>query len=215
MSEPGDRVAVPCPACSPEIAMEHEVLSGGHTATVRCRECMHVHTATVEDSTGSRTVRTVVSQDGDSLTSSIEVPDDAVFEVGQEFIVETDEAVYSVELTSIEGESGQRHDRLDVHETATLWTRDIGNVAIDVTIHPPSGSDASSRSTTLHTPGSRTFEVGEQLDIDGEPGRIHGIHLRDDDVDRRKLNRTGDTARAKDIDRLYVRSTRRVRRSAW
>ncbi len=214
MSEVGDQVAVNCPACSPTIETLHEVLTSNGDTTVRCLECQHVHRAKIETHPPTREVRTVVSQAGDSITTTIDVPDDAVFSVGQEFVVETDEAVFSVELTDIEGVDGARHDQLDIGDTATLWTRDIGNVAVPVTIHPPKRSERTSRSTTMHVPGDRMFEIGTEETIGDEPVSIFGILLRDDRGER-KLNDPGERAIASDIDRLYVRSQRRVPREPW
>lgn len=215
MTEPGEQVATVCPACSPRVETVHEVLSNGGDPTVRCLECQHVHRATIVGDTETREVRTVVSQAGESVTTTIDVPGAATFEVGQEFVVETDDAVFSVELTDIEGVDGTRHDRLEVDRTATLWTRDIGNVAVPVTIHPSRRSDSSSRSTTLHVPGDREFEIGENEMVDEQPVRVFGILVRSDESGKRKLNDTGDSAMAREIERLYVRSQRRVPRDPW
>lgn len=215
MYEAGERVAVVCPACSRERTTVHEVLNDGSEPTLRCLECRHVHRASVDLEPSTTTVRTVVSQGGESVTTSVEAPIDAVFEVGQEFVAETDDAVFSVEVTAIESHTGGRHDSLAVDETATLWTRDIGNVAVPVTIHPPARSDRGSRSITMHVPGERTFEVGSDERVDGEPTRVAGILLRETDARPRKLNERGDAAEARAIDRLYVRSRRRVSTTPW
>ncbi|MFW6152890.1 MAG: HVO_0476 family zinc finger protein [Halobacteriota archaeon] len=215
MSDTGERVAVVCPACSPDRTTVHEVLSDGGEPTLRCLTCRHVHRGTVDPTPSTRPVRTIVSQGGESITTTVSLPRDDTLALGQEFVVETDEAVFSVEVTAIEARDGTRPDRLTVEETATLWTRDIGNVAVPVTIHPPERSDRASRSTTMHVPGDRTFEVGTNEEVDGEPTRVAGILLRDPEARQRKLNDRGDVAEARAIDRLYVRSRRRVSTSPW
>ena len=49
MSEVADRLALPCPSCSPEFDRAHEVLKErGQMYTVRCTECGHVHKERVE-----------------------------------------------------------------------------------------------------------------------------------------------------------------------
>lgn len=217
MTEAGDQVAVVCPACSPHQPTLHEALTNGAEPTVRCRECRHVHSARVESTAEEQAIRTIVSQGAESITATVELPADATAEVGQELVVETADAIYTVEVTSLEDDAGGRHDKLPIAETSTLWTRDVGNVAVDVTIHPPSNTTEGSRSTVLRVPGDDAFTIGEEATVDGEPVRVHGIHLRQPtEADGlRKLNQPGDTALARDIARLYVTSRRTVRRSPW
>lgn len=218
MTERGDRVPTVCPGCSPDHETVHEVISTGGGITVRCRNCQHVHTTTIDSQPATRQVRTIVSQDDESIRATIEVPTDALFEVGQEFIVESDEAIYSVRLMSIEDHDGNRHDQLPATETMTLWTRDIGNVSVPVTMHPPEGSNESTRSLRLRVPGDDTFTVGETMSVGGEEVRIHGIHPRDvavEDDGGGTIDSSGVSVQAKDIDRLYVKSTRRVYRQPW
>lgn len=216
--EAGDQLAVTCPACSPDFETVHEVLSPGGQPTVRCRECGHVHTTTPTTETTKQPLRTIVSQDGDSVTATVDVPADALLEVGDRFVVDDEAAVYSVELTDIEDPDGRRHERLEAADIETLWTRDIGNVSVNVTIHPASGSQEDSRSATHAMPGDEGISVGDELTIDGEPVRITGLMLRENAVgpDRqRRLDEPGDRARAMDLDRIYARSQQRVRRDPW
>lgn len=218
MNEAGDQLAVTCPACSPDIEAVHEVLSGGGQPTVRCRDCGHVHTTSTGDVAPETSVRTIVSQDGESVTATVDIPTDALLEVGDRFVVDTDAAVYSVELTDIEGPDGRRQDRLTADDIETLWTRDIGNVAVDVTIHPADGSDEDSRSADHPMPGDGHLAVGEELTVDGEPVRVTGLLLREQSVPEgtdRRFDEPGDRAMAMDLDRVYARSQRRVRRDPW
>lgn len=218
MVEPGDQLAVTCPSCSPAAAVRHEVLADGGEPTVRCLSCEQVHTARVDEGGGTRTVRTVVSQDGDSLTASLEVPRDVDLETGRGLVVETEDAVFSVEITSLEDDAGRRHEALPATDVATVWTRDVGNVAVAVTIHPPGGGRSESRSATMHVPGDRAFAVGDEETVDDEPVRITGIHLRGDAAEpdgRRRLDEPGERALARDVHRVYVRSKRRAARSPW
>ena len=214
----GDQLAVTCPACSPTVETVHEVLSPGGHPTVRCRSCGHVHSTRIDADTDERTIRTIVSQEGDSVAATVEAPVDAVLDVGDRFVVDTDEAVYSVELTAIEDRHGRRHERLSADQAETLWTRDIGNVAVRVTIHPPRGSGQSSRAATLRLPGDTELSIGEERRIDGERVRLTGILLRTSAVEARadrKLDRAGASAMAMDIDRVYARSPRATPRDPW
>ncbi|MFW6448553.1 MAG: HVO_0476 family zinc finger protein [Halobacteriota archaeon] len=217
MSDAGDQVATACPACSPERETVHEVLAGGNRATVRCTACGHVHRVAVDAEPPKRDVRAVVSQAGESLVTSVAMPESAHLEVGDEFVVDAEEGTFAVEITSIEGTDGDRHDELTADAVETLWTRDVGNVAVDVTIHPPRNADDRSRSVTMWVAGDHTFEVGEGETIDGESVDIHGIILREprDQGGGRKLDEPGAVARARDVHRLYARSSRHVPERPW
>lgn len=217
MNEPGEQVAVTCPACSPARSTAHEILSGGGSATVRCRSCGHVHATALGGDTSTIDVRTVISQGGESLVASVAVPPDGTLAVGQEFVVESDEAAYAVEVTSVEGHDDERHDRLPADEVATVWTRDVGNVAVDVTVHPPERADERTRSSVLRVPGDQRFEVGAETTVEDEPVQVTGILRRESAVEAgpRKLDHPGDRVAASDVARLYVRSQRHVPRSPW
>ncbi len=217
MIESGDQVGVTCPACSPNHETIHEVLSPGGQATVRCGECGHVHTSTAEDSPTVRAVRTIVSQDGESVSATMDLPDEAILEVGDRFVVDTEEAVYSVELTDIEDQSGGRHERHRAGEIETLWTRDIGNVSVNVTVNPARGGGGSSWSARQQLPGDETVSVGDEFRIDGTVVRVTGLLLREtttpDGV--RTLDTVGDESMAMDLERIYARPAHPVRRDPW
>lgn len=217
MNEPGDQVATTCPACSPTRETVHEVLAGGGRPTVRCTACDHVHTAALEDRSPDREVRAVISQAGESVATTVAVPTDATLAVGDEFVAETEAASYAVEITSLEGSDGDRHDRLDGSAVATVWTRDVGNVAVDVTVHPPENADDRTYATTLWVAGDRPFEVGTEETVDGESVRVQGIVRREAAVEAgsRRLDAPGDRVRARDVTRLYVRSRRHVPDAPW
>ena len=100
MSQPSERVAVTCPSCSPDVETVHEVLKPGGQTTVRCTECGHVHKTRIEaENTVEKDV--VVSQDGESFSTIVEVPASESVTVGEEFIAETDEAIFVVRVTSL------------------------------------------------------------------------------------------------------------------
>lgn len=209
------RVAVCCPSCSPEVETVHEVLKRGGQSTVRCRECAHVHKVRIES---ERTVETdvVVSQEGESFTATADVPAEEEVAVGEEFVLDTEEAIHVVRITSVELEGDRRVDRATAEDIATLWTRVVDNVAVNATIHPQGGSD-SSRGVTLQVPGDYEFTVGETEELGDEKFRIEGIHVRDDAIgyERAKFDFEGDSVPAKDVKRLYGREASRRPRSVW
>jgi len=215
MSESAARVPVACPACSPDRETVHEVLKPGGQATVRCTECSHVHKTTVE---AERTVsrRVVVSQDGESFSASTDAPAEETLAVGEEFLLETEEAILTVRITSLEVDGG-RTEEAAAEAVDTIWTRAVGNVSVPVTAHPKSGAGDRTRSFDLQVPGDYEFTVDETEDLDDEEFTVEGIYLRDDvhGYEHEKLDFAGDAAVAKDIKRLYVRDESTTAWSAW
>lgn len=212
MTEAAERVAVRCPACAPDGETVHEVLDPGGRATVRCRDCGHVHKTSLPD---ERTVAAsvVVSQSGDSVATRREFPADATVETGDEFVVETDEAVLVARVTDVELPGGRRAESAPAADVETVWTRGVGNVAVNVTVHPAEGSDESSRSETVRVPGDYEFAVDDEETFGDVSFAVETLLLRDDATgyDRGKLDAPGETALAKDLKRLYGRAEG----SAW
>ncbi|MFC6864316.1 HVO_0476 family zinc finger protein [Halomicroarcula sp. GCM10025817] len=212
---PGDRIALPCPACSPDVETVHEVLKPGGQVTVRCTACDHVHKERLPE---ERTVQTdvVVSQDGDSFSAQVDVPEDEALKVGEEFLLETEEAVMTVRITSLETADG-RTEEAPVTDVGTIWSRAVGNVAVNVTMHPKDGRHDETESFKLQVPGDFEFVVGGTEQFGDEEFTVEGIHVRDDahGYQHEKLDFDGDMAFAKDIDRLLVRDESTTAWSAW
>lgn len=217
MSHQQDRVGVPCPSCSPDLETVHEVLStGGGRATVRCTECDHVHKTAIERER-TKEVDVVVSQDGDSLAASTELPPGETLEAGGEFVVDTPEAIMQVRITALEVGPERREERAPAAEVETVWTRAVDNVRVPVTVHPGDG-EGESRSVTVAVPGDEEFVVGDARSFGGADVEIEGIQLRSavaEDYRFPKLDHEGDAAFAKDIKRLYARDRTSAAWSAW
>ncbi|MFB6309151.1 MAG: HVO_0476 family zinc finger protein [Haloarculaceae archaeon] len=214
-AEPGERVALACPACSPDLETVHEVLTPGGQVTVRCTECDHVHKERLpEETTVERDV--VVSQDGESFSATVDVPEGEQLAEGEEFLLETEEAVVTARITSLELADG-RTDEAPVEDVETIWTRAVGNVAVNVTMHPTDGRHDDTESFKLQVPGDYEFVVGATDEIGGEEFTVEGIYIREDarGYDFEKLDHDGDAATAKDIKRLYVRDESTTAWSAW
>jgi len=217
MTDVSERVGATCPSCSPEVPTAHEVLADGGRYTVRCVDCGHVHKTDIDDRTVERDV--VVSQDGDSFTATVEVPPGETLGAGDEFVVESESGIFTVRITSLEVGDQRRRKIAEADDVETIWTRDVGNVAVDVTKHPADGSRDGTESTKIRVPGDHEFTVGELEDF-GEAGfEVEGIYVRDDaraDYEFEKLDHDGDTVLAKDVKRLYVRDDGPGRAwSAW
>jgi len=215
MEDTTERVPLACPACSPDAETVHEVLKPGGHATVRCIECSHVHKKQLPEEK-SVECDIVVSQDGESFPASVEVPAAETLAVGEEFLLETDEAIMTVRITSLELDEG-RAEEASAEDVRTIWGRAVGNVSVNVTAHPKSGEHDETRSLTLQVPGDYEFVVGETDELGGEEFTVEGIFLRDDarDYEFDKLDHAGDSAVAKDVKRLYVRDESTTAWSAW
>jgi len=212
---PGERIGLPCPACSPDIETVHEILKPGGHVTVRCTACDHVHKETLpEDTTLQRDV--VVSQEDESFTAQVDVPEGEALSVGEEFLLETEEAVVSARITSLETADGRTEDA-PVEDVETIWSRAVGNVAVNVTMHPKDGRHDETESFTLQVPGDYEFTVGETEQFGDEEFTVEGIYVRDDahGYGHEKLDFDGDMVFAKDINRLYVRDESSTAWSAW
>ncbi len=212
---PGERIGLPCPACSPDIETVHEVLKPGGHVTVRCTECDHVHKEQLPgDTTLQRDV--VVSQDGESFKAQVDVPEGEQLAVGEEFLLETEAAVVSARITSLETDDG-RAEEAPVGDVGTIWSRAVGNVAVNVTMHPKDGRHDETESFKLQVPGDYEFTVGETEEFGDEEFTVEGIHVRDDATgyEHEKLDFDGDMVFAKDINRLYVRDESSTAWSAW
>jgi len=217
MSETAERVAATCPSCSPDVETVHEVLSeGSGQVTVRCTECSHVHKTTIErEEEVERDV--VVSQDGESFTATVEAPPEETVAVGEEFVLDTPEAIMVVRITDLQLGDEVRRDEAEVEDVETFWTRAVDNVRVNVTINPVDGREDDSRSVQISVPGDYEFEVGEVEEFGDEEFEVKSIAVRDDATgyDFNPLGEEGDVAFAKDVKRVYADDETSSAWSAW
>ena len=209
------RVAVRCPACSPGSETAHEVLNRGGQTTVRCGDCGRVHKTTIEtEATVER--RVIVSQEGDSEEAFVEIPPDEGLSTGDEFLVETETALLTARVTSLETTDGARVETAVAADLKTLWTRAVGNVAVNLTLHPKDGGHDETRSVKLQVPGDESFVVGETHEFGGEEFTVERLLVREDATgyDRTGYDHPGDGAPAKDLKRAYARDED-ARSRAW
>lgn len=217
MTEVAERVAVSCPSCSPEFETVHEVLTtGGGQATVKCTECGHVHKEPIP-SEDTVDVQVVVSQDGESFAERVDVSADETLRRGDEFVLDTEEAIMEVRVTDLQVGDERRTAVADADEVETVWTRAVDNVSVNVTLNPKGGGDET-RSVTVYVPGDYEFAVGETESFGDEEFRVKALHVRDDALagyDFEKLDHRGDAALAKDLKRVYADDESSSAWSAW
>jgi len=213
----GDTVALSCPACSPHDDTVHEVLKSGGTATVRCNDCDHVHKTSIEtESTVEK--RVIVSQGGESISTQIDADPEETIAVGDEFIVDTPEAILQARVTSLElHDSEGRAEEAGMDAVEAIWTRAVDNVAVNVTLHPKDGSRDATRSLTVNVPGDYEFRVGETEAFGDDEFTVTGLLVRDDADEYRfdKFDEDGDVVYAKDCKRVYATDETTTAWSAW
>ncbi|MFP9193250.1 HVO_0476 family zinc finger protein [Natronosalvus vescus] len=217
MSDTQDRIPAPCPSCSPELETVHEVLSpGGGSLTVRCGDCGHVHKVQPEPER-EVTLDVVVSQDGESFTANVTTVEDETVELGDEFLLETEEVLATVRVTSIELDGMKRVERAPTTDIETVWTREVDNVSVNVTIHPKDGRKDDSRSITVHVPGDYEFTVGKSDSFGDDEFEIDAFVVRGDAAgyDRDRYEMPGDSVPAKDAKRIYAYDETSSAWSAW
>ncbi|ELY46633.1 HVO_0476 family zinc finger protein [Natronorubrum sulfidifaciens] len=219
MTDIPDRIPVPCPSCSPDLETVHEVLTtteGGGTVTVRCSECSHVHKIQPERER-EVTLDVIVSQDGESFTANVTTPEDETIEVGDEFILETEEVLSTVRVTSLELDGQKRTEKASADEIEAVWTREVDNVAVNITVHPQDGSRNDSHSITVHVPGDYEFEVGATETFGDDEFEIDAFVVRKDasGYHRDRYEEPGDTIFAKDTKRVYAYDEQTSAWSAW
>ncbi len=216
-TDAGDRVAVVCPSCSPREETIHEVLKPGGDVTVRCGECGHVHKTQLE-SVPSVDKKVIVSQDGESFSTHLAADPDETVEHGDEFIVDTPEAILQVRVTGIELlEADKRVEAAVIEDVEAVWTRAVDNVGVNVTLHPKDGSQDDTRSLKLNVPGDYEFTVGETETFGDDEFTITGIFVRNDAEGYRfdKFDERGDMVYAKDSKRIYGTDETTSAWSAW
>ncbi|WP_330631070.1 HVO_0476 family zinc finger protein [Halocatena halophila] len=208
-------VPATCPACSPEHETAHEVLSPGGQPTVRCTDCDHVHKTTIER---EPTIEcdVIVSQDGESFHTRVEAPPTETIAVGEEFVVDSEMALMTVRITSLELPDG-REEEARADAVSTIWTRAVDNVSVNVTVNPNDGRHEDTRSFEVLVPGDEEFAVGSTRSMADEEFTIKSIKLRDDTTgyDHEQLDFSGDSAYAKDVLRIYADDETSSAWSAW
>jgi len=217
MSDQSERVGAACPSCSPTAHTAHELLTtGGGRATIRCEECSHVHKEQLpDDDTVERTV--IVSQDGESQTAAVSIDPEEQLETGEEFVLETDEAIMEVRITDLELGAQQRREEATAEAVETIWTRAVDNVSVNVTINPTDGS-GESRSVSIYLPGDHKLRVGDTESQGEEEFSIVALGVREEasGYNFETLDHDGDVAFARDVKRVYATDEGASRAwSAW
>jgi uncharacterized Zn finger protein len=185
-----------CPSCSPDEPTTHIVLK--HGGLVKCEECGYVHAVHVPKKKVLK-LRVIVSRQKESSVQEIEVSEDDVIHVGDEFVVEhEDDEVSGVRVQSIEVKTKGRPEVAIAKDIDTLWARTIDEVIVKIAIQ----KGALTESINYKVHGDTEFTVGDTLKLQGQEAEITSIKVRDGNHKKRR----GNVVAAKDIKRVYSRS---------
>ena len=186
-------IEMKCPACGEED--DQEVLSESHDLLVRCTRCGSVwHTPKIKIPEPVF-VKTIVSREGTSRNCRTEMlPDDTVT-VGDRFVAECGDDAMGVQVASIEI-GPRRVEKARASEISTLWTREIDEVLVRISIH-----DGWKTIPLIMTcRGEDPFIVDEIYKTEGRTFRVSHIKLRDGAV----LRKEGWKTVASRIKRIYA-----------
>ena len=162
--------AASCPNCSR--STEHEVLrrtprGSGDDVLAKCVECGEVHTIVLRPPKAVQ-VSATLSDGKESEARSIEVDEDEVISVGDVF--ERDGALW--EVTRIDGEASQPHEKLGASEIKTMWAVRRDRAVVKLTLTDGETSIASK----IECDSDRVFICGSILEVEGRRWRIRAQH---------------------------------------
>ncbi|MGZ4938899.1 MAG: HVO_0476 family zinc finger protein [Halobacteriota archaeon] len=189
-------IDVECPSCSPTTEIPHEIVSDRGKRIIRCVKCST--TRQVEQSRNASLVklRVVVSFHDKSYLRSFEVGAGEVLEVGDEIVAEN-ESAEAVRITAIESSGGLRSAQAPAGRIKTIWAQKIDRVIVKVAVH----RGRTTQSYDVPVEGDKKYVVGDQE----RHGEISHIKIKKGPV----LERKGQAAQAKDIQRIYVKAKKR------
>ncbi len=140
-----------------------------------------------------------MSRHNTSSVQEIDVNEDDIIRVGDEFVVEHDnDEVSGIRVQSIEVKTHGRPDNAVAKDVETLWGRTIDEVIVKIAVQ----KGALTESINYKIGGDFEFTVGNVLKLQGEEAVITSIKSRDGGHSKRK----GQAVKAKDIKRIFSRS---------
>jgi uncharacterized Zn finger protein len=204
---------VECRWCSPDKRVTHDVLRAGRKFIVRCMACQNIEQMEPLRRASSFKVKVIVSDYDLSHLAWFEVGCRELLHLGDELIVENG-STDAVRITAIELRDGARKAEAVAESIRTLWAQRIDKVVVKIAVH----TGKTTRSLKVPCNGADEFVVGSEQQL----GKITGIKLRHGAM----LSRRGQSALAKDIQRMYVegaavrrygrvRQSVAFRKSAW
>jgi len=184
-----------CYSCSPDKKVLHEVLHSGKKLVVRCTRCQVTHQAEPADHTPMVRLKVVVSDYDQSYVRWFEVGAVERLRVRDEVIVENG-SVDAVRITALELSDGVRATEAVAEMTRAVWAQKIDKVVVKIAVH----TGGVTRSYKVPFDGEKEFVIGHEEQL----GKIARVKVRGGPV----LDRAGQSAKAKDVGRVYVKGSR-------
>ena len=187
-----------CPECGARSL--HEVLKGRIgkkrvlEATVRCEECGQVYTTVIREPEGIK-VPIIVSDQGESKRSEVDLEENDLLMVGDEFFLDEIHVI----ITALEQEGSKRVNRSPADLIKTIWAKRFDKVKVKVSIN---NIHRTLSKVVLALPDEE-FIVGDILRFGRDEVVIHSIKTRN------KILRY-DGAPARDIVRIYAKAMRKT-----
>lgn len=175
----------------------HEVVHGKVSGKklelrVRCKECGTI-SFQVKDEVQTTTLTVVVSEEGESHRTKLDIESDEVLLLGDELLVDG----IPVQVRGIELGTDKRVNSAPVKDIETLWTVRYDKVKVKFSINMGNRTKAVTETATP----DEEYTVGEMVTVRGVTAVIHRIKTWD-----RVLQRG--SAEARDIRRIYGKSIR-------
>ena len=161
-----------CPGCNTrhghEILKEKELKNGnGIDYLLRCEGCGHVHKVIFRDSKPV-TIRFTLSDGPDSMPFEMEVDDDEIFALNDEF--EANDGIWIITKLEVEGDEKRR--TADARDVKRVWASRIDLARIKRTF---SDGDVSF-SDMIEVEPDKVFSCGTIVKHRGETWRIRALH---------------------------------------
>jgi len=183
-----------CYSCSPDKKVLHQVLHSGKKLVVRCTRCQATHQAEADHAPMVR-LKVIVSDYDQSYVRWFEVGVVERLRVRDEMIVENG-SIDAVRITAIELSDGVRATEAVADTIRAVWAQKIDKVVVKIAVH----TGGITRSRKVPFDGEKEFVVGHEEQL----GKIVRVKVRGGPV----LDRAGQSAKAKDVGRVYVKGSR-------
>ncbi len=175
----------------------HEVVHGKVSGKklelrVRCKECGTI-SFQVKDEVQTTTLTVVVSEEGESHRTNLDIESDEVLLVGDELLVDG----IPVQVRGIELGTDKRVNSAPVKDIETLWTARYDKIKVKFSINMGNRTKA----VTETAAPDEEYTVGEMVTVRGVTAVIHRIKTWD------RVLQKG-SAEARDIRRIYGKSIR-------
>lgn len=187
-------VTMDCPECGEETL--HRTLKGRYQGkrlklVLKCGACGNVREEVLEQVSQVK-VRMIISRGEESERTTADFPADWAVHVGDEFM----HGEERLQVTGIEV-AGARAEKAAVVKVETLWTKNFDQARVFISIN----RHGRTKSVEILTDPDEEFEVGSEIEVDGDPVVIHSIKVKEDTIRR-------GVASARDIVRIYCTDAR-------